>query len=210
MKNGTMKKLTETQVQNRIWSKYIGRSLIVVPCSEVFRWESDILVVTRALITHEFEIKLTRADFLSDRKKPKFWHIDQFRRWGHRFEQDIQQPPNYFWYVCPKDLIAIDEVPSYAGLAYVNDYALRVQKKPQRLHKEKLPLKDLIQICGFVNGRYWDFRTRDYRASKEELLNAYRAGFSDRTDWRGTLLNYADWKKSFMTYWKTEQGRRRA
>jgi hypothetical protein len=160
--------LTEEQIQNSIFFQYTHRgNLLIVPCSFVFGWEADIVIVTRALFTHEFEIKLTRSDFLNDKKKDKFEH---FRRWlaGERvyrkktycgsFDLDVCQPPNYFWYVCPTDMIKGEDVPPWAGLAYVDGTRLRTQKKPKRLHTDKLPTRGLMQVCGSLNGRYWHYR----------------------------------------------------
>ena len=45
--------------------------------------------------------------------------------------------PNYFYYAVPPDLVTADEVPQYAGLVYVKDYAFDIIKKAPLLHKEK-------------------------------------------------------------------------
>ena len=68
---------TEKSIQEVLWLRHF-RSIIAAPCSGVLGHEADMVVVTRALIAHEFEIKLTRADFKSDAKKDKFAH---FARW---------------------------------------------------------------------------------------------------------------------------------
>ena len=164
---------TETSVQDTIWHRYSQKqSLMVVPCSNVFGWEADIVIVTKALIAHEFEIKLSKVDFRNDKKKEKFEHIERWRKgekkyvktyleeggrtW--RWEHKGLQPPNYFWYVCPQDLIKPEEVPTYAGLAYVDKFCFWVQKKPTRLHKDKLTEKELLQLCRAMNFRYWNYR----------------------------------------------------
>lgn len=128
------------------------------------------VVVTRALITHELEIKLTRQDFLKDKKKDKFEHIQMWmdgkRKYEKTFfektspswkwEMNVLQPSNYFWYVCPPGLITPDEVPSWAGIMYVDQlYPWNPVKKPVKLHKEKLTSKQVFQLASSMNFRYW-------------------------------------------------------
>mgnify|MGYP001800937776 CR=1 FL=1 len=36
---------------------------------EFVGWEADLLSLTRANLLHEFEVKVSRADFLADKKK---------------------------------------------------------------------------------------------------------------------------------------------
>jgi len=160
--------MTEVEVQNLVWREYATSSnLVVIPCSNVLGWEADMLVVTRALLAHEFEIKLTRADFRADMGKEKWAHFQAFRagsmvlqvdRYG--FSARVLRPANYFWYVCPPDLLVTADVPTFAGLAYATRDGLRTMKKPERLHREKLSQSQVMQITRAMSFRYWQRRNR--------------------------------------------------
>ena len=45
--------------------------------------------------------------------------------------------PNYFYYVCPKGLIKLNEIQQFAGLIYVHDNHLEIIKKAKILHRFK-------------------------------------------------------------------------
>lgn len=164
--------MTEVDAQNAIWDRYVGKNLMICPCSFVLGWEADMLVVTRALLCHEFEIKLERGDFLSDKKKDKFKDFDRWfagqktyrvKGYYHEWEANTLRPANYFWYVSPPDIITPEDVPEWAGLAHIvpdqyQSYTMDVQKKPTKLHGEHLSIEQLRQLCGSMNGRYWDLR----------------------------------------------------
>jgi hypothetical protein len=162
--------MTEAEIQNKIFFPYNLRgNLIISPSSMVLGWESDMIVVTKALLVHEFEIKLTHADFLADRKKDKWqqfemWQTGQ-REYVHTFgagwqvKMQVQQPPNYFWYACPRGVIDQSEVQPWAGLMVIDKNRNPITvKKAARLHGNPLPAKGLYQLCGSMNSRYWHYR----------------------------------------------------
>lgn len=84
----------------------------------IYDWESDFLAITRSLYAYEVEVKMSKQDFFNDFKKDK----------KHKVLKDgiikvggvISYPPNYFYYACPPNMIDVSEVPSYAGLIYVD------------------------------------------------------------------------------------------
>lgn len=97
--------------------------------SQVFTHEMDVMSVSKAGIVFEFEVKVSRSDFLADKKKRK-----------HTFFDPVvpEQTPNYFSYVCPKDLISISEVQWYAGLYWICENGqILIMKNPKRLHTQK-------------------------------------------------------------------------
>ena len=61
-------------------------------------------------------------------------------------KMSLTDKPNYFYYVVPENLIAMEEVPTYAGLVYVKPrynregkiywYDANVVKEAPKLHKE--------------------------------------------------------------------------
>lgn len=161
----------EKEIQDLIWCRFSrDGNVLMIPCTGVLGWEADMLIVTRALLTHEMEIKVSHADFLRDAKKDKM--VNQYNRFiageksykhqGKRgwreWEINVLTPANYFWYVCPKDVIAATEVPPWAGLIFAEGETFRVQKRPKRLHGQKISTKNLEALCRTMNYRYWSMR----------------------------------------------------
>lgn len=112
----------------------------------VFDWESDSLFITRSGYIYECEIKISRGDFKHDFKKKKKHLILEGK-------DNFEQSPNYFYYVVPKDLITVDEIPEYAGLIYVDvfydfngkisGYPIKFVKTAPIIHKDKIDLNTL-------------------------------------------------------------------
>jgi hypothetical protein len=160
---------SETEIQNNLYFRFNG--ILMMPNSSVIGWESDFVVITRALLIHEFEIKRTRSDFFNDRKKERTEQMQSFAagkrtittkyRYGE-FDVIVHRPANYFWYVTPRDLVTVDELPPNAGLmTFGGDRdALKTVRTAKRLHREKLDTKHIIQICSSINYRYWRYRLR--------------------------------------------------
>jgi hypothetical protein len=85
-------------------------------------WECDVFELTAAGYFREYEIKLTRSDFLADRAKEKRL------LWGLRVESKHQllaqrspRGPCRFWYVTPPGLVERAELPEWAGLIELAD-----------------------------------------------------------------------------------------
>jgi hypothetical protein len=90
--------------------------------------ECDFLSFTQSGYTQEIEIKISRADFKADFKKPKHEMM--------KIKSD--KYANRFYYAVPENLITVDEVPKYAGLIYINkNTVLTIVKKAPLLHKRK-------------------------------------------------------------------------
>ena len=105
-------------------------------------WEMDLLSVNRSGFSNEYEIKLSRSDYLKDRQK-EAKHANLLSTYTmSRKEKGWKlhnNTPNYFWYVTYGFEI---EPPDYAGWMAVNvceDYrrnylVLKMKKKAPRLH----------------------------------------------------------------------------
>jgi hypothetical protein len=109
---------------------------LVVPRCESLGFEADILSVTKTAFLHEFEIKMSRGDFVIDKHKKKW----QF------YEKIGSHCPNYFWYVCPEDLIKVEELKDYQGLIYCKNNKLTPIKYPTRIGKQKCNKKVWIKM----------------------------------------------------------------
>ena len=99
----------------------------------IYPWEADMISVTSSWLVHEYEIKISRSDFIADKNK-KMKHSDLRQRYStgeemrkpktaHEralFDMGLTSPfkrstPNYFWYVTNGFDIETAEIPSYAG-----------------------------------------------------------------------------------------------
>jgi len=98
-------------------------------------FEMDVASLSKSDMLLEFEIKITRSDFLSDRKKGiKEIGLPKFDMYANPLGRE-SQCPNYFYYVCPENLISEEEVPPFAGLFYYIDRKVVLIKSPKRIHK---------------------------------------------------------------------------
>src|SRR5690606_28769916 len=104
----------------------------------VCEWESDLWTVTRNGYSREFEIKISHADFKADFSK--FAKHEAYKR------RDGSKCANYFYYCSPRGIIAVREVPAYAGLIEVQDDGkLTLVKKSLRVHGDRPPPQRITQ-----------------------------------------------------------------
>jgi hypothetical protein len=127
----------------------------------IYSWECDYWAMDQSGITREFEIKISRSDYFVDAKKEK--HLGA-------------KGANYFYYVCPKDLIKKNEVDPKYGLIYILDGGLiEIVKKPRQLHNNKFDNWKML-----ANKMYWRFRQlwREKYIAKEITRGEYHEGFN--------------------------------
>jgi hypothetical protein len=169
-------KWTEREAQDVVYIHCaIKNHELMVPNSCLFVWEADLLSVTRSGFIHEFEIKISRADFKADAKKDrtKLLLDPVLTRYGR--PRTVSRP-NYFSYAVPKGLISPDEAPDYAGLIYLNEFTeghsldyriAEVIKEPKRIHSEKITDGQRRQLCRALIHRFWPMRLKANRAKRE-------------------------------------------
>lgn len=112
--------------------------------------ECDVISISKSLYVYEYEIKISRSDFKADFTKeykhkklkqevPVFAEYNETKKGkltGEKYR--CISIPNYFYYVCPKNLIRLEEIPYYAGLIYItNNNIIEIIKSAPKLHKEK-------------------------------------------------------------------------
>lgn len=95
--------------------------------------EMDVAVLSQSGLLHEYEVKISRSDFLADKKKRKFQYYDQ-----------RIYCPNYFYYVCPEGLIQKNEIPKWAGLYYYDGSEFRLKQGVKRLHNK--PVENIEKV----------------------------------------------------------------
>ena len=120
------------QVMQGVLMRYVldekSHQTAIPNMTTLYNWEADLLSVTRADLVHEYEIKLTAADYRRDFHDKKFKHISLQNEAYHR--------PNYFWYVTYQLDI---EPPDYAGwMAIEPSLRIVIKRDAPRLHSGKI------------------------------------------------------------------------
>lgn len=129
--------------------------------SFIYDWECDFWTMTTGGTTREFEIKISRADYLIDAKKEK---------------HSSTEGANYFYYVVPDGLITAKEVDKRYGLIYITDSEyLKIIRKPTRLNENPFDKWKIL-----ANKMYWKYRElwRQKWIVKEITRDQYFEGFN--------------------------------
>lgn len=160
--------MTATDITRALWSKFVSHKYKFANVY-FFSNESDFLTFTTTGYTYDFEIKISRSDYLADFNKPRhkiFENLLQGKdyvvikghtwKWKHKpqytsitIDKMETRVGNRFYFVVPYGLIGKDEVPDYAGLIYVQenniDTCLKIKEAPL-LHKHKHDPKRRFQM----------------------------------------------------------------
>lgn len=107
---------------------------VVANVTTMFDWEVDLFSVNKGGMTYEFEVKISRSDFLRDKKKKK-WAMYKWKK--------ETRLPNYMIYVCPIGLIGVEEIPTFCGLFYYENGEILEIKTPKQIHDT---VKDFNEI----------------------------------------------------------------
>lgn len=166
-----MTALNERDIQIALYLQFMNNSIALVPNTYQHSGESDMLRVMPSMLTAEYEIKLSRADFKADMKKPKH----------KRFEQGVARPtlqglfgnytftakrnviPNRFSFVVPENLVMIEDIPPYAGLYYAierthnyrHSVNIKEVKKPPLIHSDKFSPGEMQRLFKSCMYKMW-------------------------------------------------------
>ena len=155
--------MTTHEVQDKIIERLCEKSFAAF-CTNttVLAHEADVLGINSSGVIYEFEVKISRGDFLqefkSKVKKHKLYSEGKYthRTHGHGERSKIMEVvidvPNRYYFACPEGMIRLDEVPSYAGLIYVSAEGTREVKKAPMLHTVKaneVLLRNLVKILSY-------------------------------------------------------------
>ena len=138
-------------------------------------WEFDVAALNTTGKLHEYEVKISRSDFLRDKKKGK---------WAYFENKTTFNLPNYFSYVCPEGLIKPEEIPAYAGLYYYENENIICLKSPKKIHNEKpdtiYVLEKMLRLTierKYLGASRMTLRDRKIKSDKEkreqEKINPY-------------------------------------
>jgi hypothetical protein len=162
--------MTERELQRRVWIKHHSSYQILLPnYTPVDWWECDLFGVTRAGYFHEYEIKVSVADFRADVNMRKSDYSNYVfgrpvpEKGKHdQLAQRSVSGPAVFWYCVPTGMLSADDVPEWAGLLMLDArYGWpKVIKQAPRLHRAKIDPKvtnHALSVCYF---RYWHERKK--------------------------------------------------
>lgn len=110
-------------------------------------WECDLFVLTKSGYFREFEVKISRSDFLRDGEKSA--EVGPWK-WGEKRPTERKhdllasgstRAPYQFWYVTPPGVLTAADLPPWAGLIEMvgngpNFYERQVVEAP-RIHRVK-------------------------------------------------------------------------
>ncbi len=170
--------MNERDIQRCIWQDKWQSMSLMVPNYTPHRWfECDMFAVTKAGYFYEYEIKLTKADLRADlrkRSRPTYRRRENGQRGYERRPGELKHErlvrgdecgPSLFFYVVPKDMVSVNEIPAWAGLAYVELAVVRrgmieIVKRPPRRHQTKVAKKVVDHARGVCYHRYWQERQK--------------------------------------------------
>ncbi len=157
--------------------KYLILGGVEYICENItFVYEMDVATITKSGYLSEYEVKISRADFLRDNVKGTGFHnsTGKFARYAI---PDEFAAPNYFWYVCPEGLIKLGEIPEYAGLIYYSNgeftfakRAVRIHKKPKDLNKALAKIVRLSAERKYLGCSYMVHRNIELKQKKKERV----------------------------------------
>ncbi len=171
--------MNEKVFQNALFDDRVRRGVkLMCPNYTPKRWwECDLFTVTEAGYSTEYEIKLTKYDFMKDAaKSDNSYDARRARRSGREMpgKHELlaarsERCPNRFFYVVPDGMLTEAEVPEWAGLITIENYHGRWRpstlKEAPRLHKTKISEEQLKHLHSVFYYRYWNLRQRVWPAS---------------------------------------------
>lgn len=108
-------------------------------------FELDVISLSKSGMLYEFEVKISRGDFLRDSKKKR--KLEFYKMYPERC-------PNYFSYACPAGLIKVSEVASGTGLYYVDEDDVQEIQAPKRIHKNLHDKNKIFEkVCRVISER---------------------------------------------------------
>ena len=151
--------MTERHMQRAIWQQRRNGAVVAVPNFTPPNWhECDVAIVSHAGFFHEYEIKLSRRDFLADQDK-----------WAkHRaLQSHDRNGPVSFWYVFDRPTwarVELREVPRWAGVLVPCNDSLsscwNVEQRPRRLHRHRASAALIRSAYTSLYFRYWAMRNK--------------------------------------------------
>jgi hypothetical protein len=137
-----------------------------LPNSFVGDFEADYIKLSKSQILTEYEIKISKSDFNNDFNK----------KCGKTNKHDLIKDGkrcNRFYFVCPKNLISISEIPDYCGLIYYeNKKFIIIKNAPLIIKRIFIKKEDLFYKISL--------REQSYRIKLLILQSKYKKLLNDK------------------------------
>ena len=127
--------------------------------------EMDVAKITSTDYIYEYELKVSRSDFLKESKNFEK-NLDRRKFMKHKFMKTVFESrkiktrskktykvANKYYFVCPKDLIKAEELLPYQGLIYYDGVDFEVIKEAPYLHKDKIDEKTKFRLMKTLSER---------------------------------------------------------
>jgi len=139
------------EIQQAVCKQEIEKGNIVSEnFNYMFAGEMDVISYKKSGYINEYETKISRGDYKADAAKKK---------WHSYINKQYQYLPNYFSYVCPTNMIKVEElIYDWMGLYYFCAETKKITevKKPKIIHKEKKePIGLLTKISTQNNWKHY-------------------------------------------------------
>jgi hypothetical protein len=183
--------MTEADMQNIVAAAVQqARDLALVPNCGALGHEADLLRITDKRQVHEIEMKISRSDFLADRKKFTHFKLDRADTYAR-----LGRLPHYFWYAVLAGIADVEDLPDHAGLIVVEGSEAKLLRQAKRIHKEPLPDRVFEYALRGQRLRYWQERdginpVREARERRREIERQYRE------DLRETRRRQNEWREA--------------
>lgn len=125
-------------------------------CYTLSENECDLFGVRKSLLTDEFEIKISRQDFLQDKLKEVRFN---YGKWYNKHDAYTRgmMPTNYFWYVTFDGICNKEDIPDFAGWIEISKYGMiRIHKEAPKTNKTKMSEKDIIHHLMKLSKKFWN------------------------------------------------------
>lgn len=145
-----IKSITSRYLTTLLEARDKGRSAISVANKMNFLnlyCDADWVTASMSGIISEYEIKVSRADFLRDKKKLRA-KIYGNERPGNK--------PNYFWYVTAPGIITEEDLPSYAGWLEETNGNLVERRPAPKMSTIKHGMITILRMAKAMRKRYRD------------------------------------------------------
>lgn len=148
--------MTESYIQARLFYEYEKFAFAFFDNIYFFSerdYETDFLlfeVKSRKMLCTEFEIKVTHSDFLKDFDKEL----------KHENYKNGVNCPNHFYYIAPKGVIPVEEIPDHAGLYEVTESRIVRAKVAPKLTEDELDPTDAYRKA---YNKYFVWRKSQYK-----------------------------------------------
>ena len=151
----------------------------IINNSYVYNRESDYPAITRSMYAYEVEAKISLADYNKDFGKEGKRQVT--RGWLEARKQAPYETgdwvgygrPDYFYYRVPDGLVDPEDIPPYAGLAYVCGRNLRKVKDAPILHRDKLD-PEAYKMADKFYYNWWNERRKARQIEGKDMKDGFR------------------------------------